>query len=327
MIQVATGSALLPPSASSLCTICSGTSSRHCATGSFSYYKCAGCGLLYSSPIPTPAELASYYSQQYEVNREDYRMRSAVCAEKDLEIVERWTHRGRLLEVGSSWGYFLDCARRRGWEVSGVELSIPAAQWSRDTLSLNVFPGRLEESPFASGADFDAVVSAHVIEHVTQPLDFLDQIRSCLRPMGNVLLRTPNIASLPARINGVSWQWFGAPTHLFLFSPASIRRALERTGFKLIQLWTRRGDANNPWFEVMRGAALRGGLHERGKRVLGLRRTVADQERKELLDRRSEKLRRINRAADIGLCIFWPVEMCLNHFGFGPELVVLAARK
>src|SRR5205807_2536757 len=45
---------------------------------------------------------------------------------------------GALLDIGCAAGFFLDEARRRGWDVRGCELSEYAQTYARDTLALDV---------------------------------------------------------------------------------------------------------------------------------------------------------------------------------------------
>jgi hypothetical protein len=55
-----------------------------------------------------------------------------------LDAIERHTARGRMLEVGCCHGLPLDEARRRGWEVAGLELADASRAHARDALGLDV---------------------------------------------------------------------------------------------------------------------------------------------------------------------------------------------
>ncbi len=50
--------------------------------------------------------------------------------------------KGRLLDLGCGFGYFLDLARKNGWETSGVEISQFAVQRAQQELNLNIFSSR-----------------------------------------------------------------------------------------------------------------------------------------------------------------------------------------
>lgn len=57
------------------------------------------------------------------------------------------------------------------------------------------------DRPFADSLDgpFDAVTAIEIIEHLSNPVAFLSEVRSLLRPGGIALISTPNIATLRSR--------------------------------------------------------------------------------------------------------------------------------
>src|SRR4051812_21952272 len=109
----------------------------------------------------------------------------------------------RLLEIGSAYGLFLDAARRRGYEVTGVELSTIAADESRIRLDVPVHSSQLDEAPL--DGPFDVVCAWDTLEHVPDPVEFWRTIRTLVSDDGVVLFSTPNISSLPARMLRRRW--------------------------------------------------------------------------------------------------------------------------
>lgn len=295
------------------------------------YFSCHKCQLLRVAPIPRREVLNDYYAKAYAVDRESYRKNIGKQGPRDIETLEKISGLGRLLEVGCSWGFFLEAARARGWHGHGIELSTSAVKWAKEVLDLNVSFGTIEDVPFPDAAPFDVVVAWHVIEHVQEPIDFLKNARERLRPGGLLALRTPNIGSLPARLNGRVWQWVGAPAHLSLFSPKSLALAVERAGFSVRYVSTRRGDAYNPVFELIRGGAQRFGLHQRTKRILKLQgRTEGDPRAKDesiTAARRTRILWRLSSLFDLILFVLSPIEKLFDIMGWGPELFLVAERK
>lgn len=318
------------------CPICRAPQKLRFAEGTYQYLKCRDCGLNNIQPIPSAEELAQHYAKHYEVDRTRYQAQVTKGGSKYLNAIERGRsprEKGasrRLLEVGCSWGYFLDLARSLGWKVSGVELSPASSAWAREKLQLDVFSGRLEDSDYIYSGAFDAVVSWHVIEHVRDPLDFLKMVRSCLKPGGRLGLRTPNIDSLIAKTNGRYWEWFGAPTHLWLFSPNSLKLMIESAGFRVDEVKTSRGDAHNPVFEILRGTAIRFGIHEKAKHILGLSNSRAIHSNQvapnDLSQRRSSRLAFLDRLFDVATVPLWPIEWLVNVLRAGPDLMLIATR-
>jgi SAM-dependent methyltransferase len=227
------------------CLICQSTQCRPLyAQNGYQVFRCDGCGFQFVAPTPTEEELARYYDQSYAVPLERYASYSARHQERIAEL-ERWRReRGRLLEVGASYGHSLAIARDRGWQVAGVELSPTAARYARERFGLDIHSCDLLDAPFEERS-FDAAILWHVLEHTHDPQAQLQRLGSLLRPGGVLGLRVPNVASFGARLAGRSWPWMCPPAHLWFFSPTTLPRLLEACGFEMLEVQTLRGDGNN----------------------------------------------------------------------------------
>jgi SAM-dependent methyltransferase len=196
------------------------------------------------APTPSAAELADHYRQNYAVSLGRY----AAADERNrarLAELERWCPvRGRLLEVGAAYGHSLDLARKRGWDVEGVELSPRAAAYARENFGLTVFNCDLVETPL-SDESFDAVIMWHVLEHVRNPKEQLLRVAAVLKHGGVLGIRVPNIGSYGARVAGEWWPWMCPPAHLWFFSSTTLPRLLRNIGFEVLEARTLRGDGNN----------------------------------------------------------------------------------
>jgi len=76
-----------------------------------------------------------------------------------------------------------------------------------------------------------------LIEHLNDPILFLKKIRELLAQDGYVLITTPNSSGLFAKYYSDSWRCI-VDDHLYLFSKNNLKRLLERTGFKIVNLKT-----------------------------------------------------------------------------------------
>jgi heptosyltransferase-2 len=160
-----------------------------------------------------------------------------------------------ILEIGCSYGFFLDAARRQGWKVDGVELGEYAGKYAREELGLPVRTGTLFDLPQEYGACFAAIVAWHVLEHEPDPLGLLNRAHELLRPGGIIGLRVPNMESWVARLAGPHWQWLSPPEHIYLFSAHTLSRLLTKAGFEVVLTDSARGPAHNTWFEIVRARA------------------------------------------------------------------------
>jgi 2-polyprenyl-3-methyl-5-hydroxy-6-metoxy-1,4-benzoquinol methylase len=222
----------------------------------WNYVECDNCAVIFLSPVPSAQELRAYYNEAYKVSGELYARgteRSAPPILKELRL--RLPSKGRLLEVGCSYGRFLDAARRDGWEVTGIELDDGAATYGRENLKLKILSGTLESQVGELEPPYDAIVTLHVIEHVPDPMRFLRLCEKLLKKEGILILKTPNVVSWIARKTGAYWQWLCPPAHIHLFSPQTLKMALERCGFRTEEVSSQRGDAHNNLFELVCAAA------------------------------------------------------------------------
>ena len=122
---------------------------------------------------------------------------------------------GRLLEIGSSVGLFLDEAQRRGWDATGIEPSRWAAEKARG-LGVRVFNGALDEFVPNDGP-FDVVASWDVWEHLDDPMKALDRTFELLRPGGILVFTTLNMGGFGAKLFRGRWPWF-MRMHLHYFT-------------------------------------------------------------------------------------------------------------
>jgi SAM-dependent methyltransferase len=142
---------------------------------------------------------------------------------------------GRLLEIGSGYGLFLDAARASGYEVRGVELSRTGSAHAVANLGLDVFCGQLADAPTDPA---DVICFWDTLEHVPDPLAFLREVRARLAPGGVLALSVPYFSSIPARVLRTRWWTLKPEQHIWHFTPATLRLVAARAGLVITRLVT-----------------------------------------------------------------------------------------
>jgi 2-polyprenyl-3-methyl-5-hydroxy-6-metoxy-1,4-benzoquinol methylase len=137
--------------------------------------------------------------------------------------------RGQLLEVGCGNGSYLALMRQLGWTVSGLEVDPAAADTSARSVGCPVHVGTMADANLPAGS-CDAIVSRHVLEHVADPLAFVQEAARLLKPGAILALSAPNLSSLGHRLFGADWYSLDPPRHLCLFTPKALRGLLDRSG-------------------------------------------------------------------------------------------------
>jgi SAM-dependent methyltransferase len=94
----------------------------------------------------------------------------------------------RLLELGSSWGYFLYQARQTGLEPTGVEIAEGRRRFGIKHLGVRILPTLAD----VGNESFDVAFAAHVLEHFTDISTVYAELASLLRPGGHLFVEVPN---------------------------------------------------------------------------------------------------------------------------------------
>lgn len=137
----------------------------------------------------------------------------------------------RLLDLGCGNGAFLVQMQKAGWDVAGLEPDPNAADIGRKA-GLDIKVGTLEEDSFPADC-FDAITMSHVIEHLHDPMMSLRCCHRMLRPGGTLWIATPNLNSIGHKTFGCHWRGLEIPRHLVIFTPASLKAALQQIGFQV----------------------------------------------------------------------------------------------
>ena len=241
-----------------------------CAPGEWDLYRCAKCETGYLDPRPSAATIALAYSRYFThgsasdvgaTPRSSWRrhrlsQRNAYLnAHYDYQLAAggqrspRWLSAkrrqrfdkfvcflrypgkgARVLDIGCGNGRVMMQLRSVGWHVSGVEPDPKSAAQAREA-GLDVRVGQLEPGAWPERY-FDAITMNHVIEHLHDPIGILRTCAQLLKPGGAISIATPNLRSRGHEIFGRDWLHLDTPRHLVLFSPNSLRKCLEASGFR-----------------------------------------------------------------------------------------------
>lgn len=225
------------------CSLCgwSDTQPLFTKTG-FRYSRCPRCDTASLDPLPAETAAEDLYDLGYFTGGvagayDDYERDEPihrVNARKRLRILEEasLTAPGRLVDVGSAFGFFLDEARSAGWEVFGVDISAAARSTASDRFGMETFPD-LESFAEGASAAVDVVTFFQSLEHMVHPVRALERARSVLTPHGGLVIETWNRSSLVARLMSSHWHQVTPPSVVHLFNRRSLAALLERSGFSI----------------------------------------------------------------------------------------------
>ena len=210
------------------CLLCSSERiARRRVVAGYPYARCGGCGVWRltgeAGVAPPHAGGAAHEERVRALGR-------------TIGELEAWARPpGRLLDVGSGPGHLLEAARRRGWNVVGVEPDPGSAERSRELFGLEPIPAAWTAGVVEDDA-FDAVVLHHVLEHLPDPPAALDAARRALRPGGLLHVAVPNARTVDRFLFPDSLEEiFDPPRHLWIFDDRTLPPLVRRAGFDVVQ--------------------------------------------------------------------------------------------
>lgn len=211
--------------------------------------RCTVCGL--GSAEPRDFHPEAYYTEDYfngghadgysDYAGSEHVLRAEFARMVDV-LKEHCRPGGRLLEIGSAYGFFLKEAQS-SFEVHGIELAKDAVEACRRAGLQNVYQGVVDEDILARIGPVDGVVMLDVIEHLTDPFKTLHLCTKFLKPGGVILITTGDFGAPAARLAGRRWRLMTPPQHLWFFSRASFANIARSLGLNMVA-YTR------PWKSV-----------------------------------------------------------------------------
>ncbi len=193
-------------------------------------FRCKHCSMVFNEAAPDAVDVAGEYEQVEDPEYLEQRESRRLTFNRELDALEAVHSVGDLLDVGCYTGFFLECARERGWNVSGVEPSRWAAEYGRKELGIDIFNGPIEA--YDATEDFDVVTMWDVLEHVPNPVEVLTLLRKKVRPDGLLVFATHNLDTTVARVMGKHFPLF-MEMHTVHFNNETLGMLLEQTGFRL----------------------------------------------------------------------------------------------
>ncbi len=206
---------------------------------------CCNCGLIMHSPMPSEAEIAHYYANDY---RKDYHGEQRPS---DKRIMRAW-HNGerilsrlvnhipapcRVFEIGAGIGCTVKAFEHHGYEASGIEPNKDFNSFTQQELHAKVENTNLFDLESKQRCDLALLI--HVIEHFTAPSKALKKIHQLIADDGYLYIECPNIAAPfahPAKMFHFA--------HTYNFSPETLIALASRCGFERVQVFSDEDDPN-----------------------------------------------------------------------------------
>ncbi|MBO9623907.1 MAG: class I SAM-dependent methyltransferase [Sphingomonas sp.] len=214
--------------------------------------RCDRCGLGRSANMPRPEEIVGFYDVDAYYTHGETHMRPVTpgvldkilvrlawhadraCPFDCVEIARALPAGGTILDLGCGDGEKLAAFRDLGFVVLGVDPD-PKSRALAASMGLEVLEGTAEAPPPAiDGRRFDLVIMSHSLEHCTDPVHALRNVRSLMADGGLAYIEVPNAGCLHFETFRQCSEMFDAPRHLWFFTPDALQSIAEQNGLRVV---------------------------------------------------------------------------------------------
>lgn len=240
----------------------------HKTKGTYKVVQCKKCGFVYTNPRPKPNKLSFFYpdnagyynatipymdgflqklKKQVLIQFYNYPGKKSTIKRLFLLPLYIWLHRklkiqgyplfkekGKVLDIGCSYGNFLYQLKTLGWTTKGIEMNQKAATFGRKQLGLDIETKRLED--FQPNTKYDVIMLRMVLEHLPNPKQIIKHCRQLLNDGGNIIITIPDFSGFESKIYKNHAYTLQVPTHFSHFTPRTITQLLDLNGFKEVKI-------------------------------------------------------------------------------------------
>ncbi len=227
-------------------------------------------------PRPTERDLADFYGASYftedtgfgygDYDGASWAAAQAVRAWDELSV---WAPEAaavpvkRLLDVGAATGAFALRAQQDGWEAVACEVGDTARAAARAKGLTAV--AMIGQAP----GSFGLISMYHVLEHLIDPLQSLEDARRVVDPNGLLVIEIPQWNSAGRIVRGSSWAQLRPPEHINFFTRRSLATALRRSGWEVLHSSTPYPHSGSLAVSSLRKLELRQAASNAAKLALG----------------------------------------------------------
>ena len=228
-----------------VCEICGQRRTRYKFTkNGYAVFLCKDCKHVFIFPRPNKQKLVDYYANVHKGNPcysydKIYGCELSPSMQAAVSFaIEHLDEDASILDVGCGNGVLLKALKESGFRnIMGLEYSQEILK-KKAHPDLNIVVGELDEQNFVP-YQFQYITAIYVMEHLVDPIGFLEKIVALVRSGGYFFAEVPNIYGLGGRLRGWRWCNMVPPEHLNFFSKKSIRLYFEKSGnFRICELST-----------------------------------------------------------------------------------------
>ncbi len=204
----------------------------------FEIYEDSKTGVLYTLPQPIE-NLGKYYESENYISHTDgkksvferfYQIAKSINLNDKLKLVNKIANGKKILDYGCGVGDYLEHMQKNGYDVLGMEPNDSARKIAQSKLGESKVNSTEIEN---INEKFDVITLWHVLEHIPNLHEIIEQLKKHLKENGTLVIAVPNHQSYDAKYYGQYWAAYDVPRHLWHFTETSMHKLFNEFGMKI----------------------------------------------------------------------------------------------
>jgi len=235
----------------------------------FNFFKCRKCSSKFVNPPPAEKELIEIYQKIYQPKSEKTEFKThksfltnylkdkqhKILTDKigllgklfffpllyttshEVRIVKKhFAKKIRLLDIGCGTGQFIGIIKKYFSVKSalGIDFSDNSIKICKKK-GINAVNCNITDIQDR----YNLITAIHVLEHISNPIEFVTQIEEKLEAGGILILSLPNTKSIGRILFGKNWIGFNTPRHIVNYSKKTLFFLIEHANLKIVDYSTR----------------------------------------------------------------------------------------
>ena len=204
----------------------------------FELYEDSKTKVLYTLPQPIQ-NLGKYYESKNYISHTDgkkslferfYQIAKHINLNEKLKLMNKIASGKTILDYGCGVGDYLEFMQKNGYNVLGMEPNESARKIAQSKVGeQKVVSTELKDI----NQKFDVITLWHVLEHIPNLNEIIEQLKNHLTENGTLVIAVPNHKSYDAEYYGQYWAAYDVPRHLWHFSADSMHKLFNNFGMKI----------------------------------------------------------------------------------------------
>lgn len=218
-----------------------------------SIYKCNSCQVQFMNPVYSDEYLVDYYSRYIDLEQ-----KNNLEQNNDFVLTDKYIHvvadnfkaletvvksKGEMLDFGIGNGVHAEMARDKGWTVRGYDVDCSTTEALMKKTGIEVKCGNFFDIDWGD-KKFDLIYANQVMEHLKDPVSYINHFDKLLNKNGHLFITVPNIHSTSSRLkfwlekmklrNKNIGKYYDSEHHIFYYTPTSLRNILRSNGYEVL---------------------------------------------------------------------------------------------